>query len=229
MRTLAISDIHGCSTAFETLLQALRLQPDDTIVTLGDYVDKGPDSKGVLDRLIDLQRSYRLIPLKGNHEVEMLAALENPLECTSWLEAGGNETLASYSTENQEVSLANIPQAHWHFIENSCVDWWQIEDYIFVHANLEPDLPVEKQSEYCLFWQKFHNPAPHCSGKIMICGHTSQKDGKPVNLGHAICLDTWVYGDGWLTGLEVESGKIWQTNQQGQLKTTWIDEFMPGK
>ena len=64
-RTIAISDIHGCSTAFRALLTAISPQPDDTIVTLGDYVDRGIDSKGVIDILIDLERSCRLVPLLG--------------------------------------------------------------------------------------------------------------------------------------------------------------------
>ena len=58
-------------------------------------------------------------------------------------------------------------------------------------------------------------PPPHQSGKSMVCGHTSQPSGLPVNLGHAICIDTWVYGDGWLTALDVGSGRYWQTNERG--------------
>jgi len=69
------------------------------------------------------------------------------------------------------------------------------------------------------------NPAPHCSGKIMVCGHTSQKSGVPLNLGHAICIDTWAYGKGWLTCLDVISGRVWQANQAGQQREAWIDEF----
>jgi len=59
----------------------------------------------------------------------------------------------------------------------------------------------------------------------MVCGHTSQKSGLPVNLGHAICIDTWAYGTGWLTCLDVTSGRVWQANQAGEQRTAWIDEF----
>jgi serine/threonine protein phosphatase 1 len=59
----------------------------------------------------------------------------------------------------------------------------------------------------------------------MICGHTSQKSGQPISLGYAICIDTWVYGKGWLTCLDVNSGEIWQANQKGQLRTALIEEF----
>ncbi|HEY9796072.1 MAG TPA: hypothetical protein V6D30_10555, partial [Leptolyngbyaceae cyanobacterium] len=66
---------------------------------------------------------------------------------------------------------------------------------------------------------------PHCSGKIMVCGHSSQKSGVPLNVGHAICIDTWVYGKGWLTCLDVTSGRVWQANQAGQQREAWIDQF----
>ena len=60
----------------------------------------------------------------------------------------------------------------------------------------------------------------------MICGHTSQKNGQPLNFGHAICIDTWACGTGWLTCLDVYKGKIWQTNQQGEVKTSQIENFL---
>jgi serine/threonine protein phosphatase 1 len=58
----------------------------------------------------------------------------------------------------------------------------------------------------------------------MICGHTSQKSGRPLNLGHAVCIDTWVYGRGWLTCLDVQTGKLWQANQAGETRTAWLDD-----
>ena len=76
MRLLAISDIHGCSRAFDTLLDAVAPKPDDQIITLGDYVDRGPDSRGVLDRLVALHDTGRLIALRGNHDVMMLEAAQ---------------------------------------------------------------------------------------------------------------------------------------------------------
>jgi serine/threonine protein phosphatase 1 len=77
MRTLAIGDIHGCLRAFDLLLELVQPEPKDLLVTLGDYVDRGPDSKGVLDRLIDLKTRCRHIPLIGNHDLMMLAARED--------------------------------------------------------------------------------------------------------------------------------------------------------
>jgi serine/threonine protein phosphatase 1 len=75
-----------------------------------------------------------------------------------------------------------------------------------------------------LYWESFDNPPPHASGKIMICGHTSQKSGRPRGLGHAVCIDTWAYGQGWLTCLDVGSGKYWQADQQGETRWDWLQE-----
>src|SRR5690348_9795781 len=93
MRLLAIGDIHGCLRAFTTLLDLVALHPDDQIITLGDYVDRGPDSRGVLDRLVALYDTGRLIPLRGNHDVMMLGAREIP--DPFWLGFGGAATLLS--------------------------------------------------------------------------------------------------------------------------------------
>ncbi|MFN9316551.1 MAG: serine/threonine protein phosphatase, partial [Microcystis sp.] len=82
-----------------------------------------------------------------------------------------------------------------------------------------------RQPEYKLFWEKFQYPAAHSSGKTMICGHTSQKSGKPINLGHAICIDTWAYGQGWLSCLDVETGKLWQVNQRGNFRISQIQDY----
>jgi len=84
-----------------------------------------------------------------------------------------------------------------------------------VHANLDPKLPLDEQDEGVLYWERFGKPGPHVSGKTMICGHTSQGSGKPKSVGHAVCIDTLVYGGGWLTCLDVETNEYWQTNEDG--------------
>ncbi len=224
-RILAIGDIHGCLVAFDTLIAALKLRPQDQIVTLGDYVDRGPDSKGVINRLIDLHQRKQLVALRGNHELMMLRARSpGRTQLYHWLAKGGEETLASYSKKNTK-KLTSIPSSHWDFIENICLDWWETKSHFFVHANAYPNLPLKYQPERMLFWQKFSNPSPHYSGKTMICGHTSQKNGLPRNIGHAICIDTWVYGKGWLTCLDVTSGLILQANQNRQLRKAWIKGY----
>lgn len=224
MKIFVIGDIHGCSHALDTILEVIDLQPQDQLITLGDYIDRGPDSKGVIDRLILLYQKGQLIPLKGNHEMMLLTARDKEFNHSTWVNYFGKETLASYGIfSNPKIS--DIPEDHWDFIEKSCLNGWETQKHIFVHGNLDPNLPLDKQSDYRLFWEKFYQPTPHYSGKIMICGHTSQKDGLPLNIGHAICIDTWVYGEGWLTALEVNSGQIWQANQRGDKRTTNINKF----
>jgi calcineurin-like phosphoesterase family protein len=231
MRTLAIGDIHGCSKALDVLLAQVRPRPDDRVITLGDYVDRGPDSSGVINRLIELQQCCQLVTLRGNHEIMMLDAREDddPLRFNLWLGYGGRETLASYSKTLLGTKslfgdkLSRVPEPHWRFLEK-CVAYHETETHFFVHANAYPSLPLAEQPDVILFWEPFQDLGPHESGKIMICGHTAQKSGAPLSRGHAICIDTWVYGDGWLTCYDLDSGRIWQANQRGEHRTALLDE-----
>jgi serine/threonine protein phosphatase 1 len=217
-RTLAIGDIHGCSQALDYLLEIVNPTPRDTLITLGDYVNKGKDSKGVLDRLLCLQQQGNLVPLKGNHEILLLEARQNARKHQVWLAKGGKATLKSYATPEKPASIAHIPESHWHFIENVCIDSYETANHLFVHANLDPRLPLSQQPAEKLFWEKLSHPIAHYSGKTVICGHTNQKSGKPVHFGHTICIDTWAWGKGWLTCLDVETGQFWQANGRGQYK-----------
>jgi serine/threonine protein phosphatase 1 len=221
MRILAIGDIHGCSRALDLVLAAVKPRPEDRIITLGDYVDRGLDSCGVLDRLIELQQTGCLVALRGNHDQMMLDARDQVLSDADWFSCGGRETLASYG---RGATLADVPAAHWDFLENVLVDWHETATHFFVHANADSELPLEEQPRHLLLWEKLDNPRPHVSGKVMICGHTRQLSGEPLNLGHTICLDTWVYGQGWLTCLDVTSGQIWQANQLGQQWWGFLEE-----
>lgn len=225
-RILAIGDIHGCATALEALLQSIDLQSDDTLVTLGDYVDRGPDSRRVLDRLIALSQTHHLVALRGNHELMMLDARFDARAASDWLSFGGNTTLASYGADASQEGLAAVPAAHWDFIERQCVASWEAETHFFVHANAYPDLPLFEQPPYILYWGRFTDAQPHQSGKTMVCGHTSQKSGLPANKGFAVCIDTWAYGKGWLSCLDITSGQVWQANQAGHQRQLCLSELL---
>ena len=220
MRILAIGDIHGCLTALTTLLDFVAPTADDRIVALGDYIDRGPDSRAVLDHLIALHAGGRLVALRGNHE-EMMTDAHDPDSKNDrfmWLACGGRETLHSYGVQFPEASdLKEIPESHWRFLERDCVDYYETESHFFVHANAYADLPLAEQPREMLLWEALYVPCVHASGKIMICGHTRQRDGKPRNCGATVCIDTGVYDrQGWLTCLDVDTGGYWQANQQGQ-------------
>ncbi len=221
MRILAIGDIHGCLRALDGLLQEVDPQPGDQLVMLGDYVDRGPDSKGVLERLLALKRRCRCLTLKGNHELMMLGGRDDPVHFHQWLYCGGEQTLASYQPNTDFGTFAEIiPEGHWRFLDEDCLPYHETDRHFFVHANVYPDLPLAEQPEYMLCWETLE-PAtwrPHESGKTMICGHTPQRSGRPLVLDQAVCIDTWACGEGWLTCLDVESEVYWQANQRGETR-----------
>jgi serine/threonine protein phosphatase 1 len=225
-RTLAFGDIHGCLMALDTLLGFVQPTADDRLIFLGDYVDRGPDSKGVLDRLIELHQTGRVICLRGNHEIMMLGARGGRDDYRFWLRVGGLEAMDSYRIDGAEVTLDDIPYEHWKFLRQTVVDYHETETHIFVHANLHPDLPLREQPTDWLHWQPITRDwhRPHVSGKTMVCGHTHQKSGEPLVLERAVCIDTWAYGDGWLTCLDVESGQYWQANDVGETRAGHLDE-----
>jgi serine/threonine protein phosphatase 1 len=224
MRHLAVGDIHGCFKALTTLAAFVPFTPEDVVITLGDYVNRGPDSCAVLDWLIAYANRCKLVPLRGNHDVMMLQARESDQAFAEWVKCGGDATLASYSPFGDPGRLVDIPDSHWDFLEQQTRAWFEIDTHFFVHANAYPDYPLSEQPDLMLFWESFNDPPPHESGKIMVCGHTSQKSGKPKNIGHAVCIDTWACGKGWLTCLDVGSGKYWQANQQGETRLSYLEE-----
>jgi serine/threonine protein phosphatase 1 len=223
-RTLAFGDIHGCLTALDTLLGFVQPGPSDQVVFLGDYIDRGPDSKGVLDRLIELKKTGQVVCLRGNHEIMMLGARNGRNDYRFWLACGGLEAMQSYAGPDGIMTLDDIPVSHWTFVERGCVDWYETDTHVFVHANLHPDKPLDEQVTEWIHWQPLKKDwhRPHQSGKTMICGHTQQRDGEPLRLMAAVCIDTWAYGDGWLTCLDVDTGQYWQANEFGRTREGWL-------
>lgn len=215
MRTLVIGDIHGCLDPLRLLWNTIDFQLEDRMVFLGDYVDRGPDSKGVIDFLMQLQQQgHNVIFLSGNHEEKFWLAHMDLTDRNHWFEAwGGIQTLESYGPRGFD----DVPTAHWEFLRKT-KPYFETETHLFVHANLEADVPMVEQLPFTLIHKKFGNPKPHYSGKTMVCGHTSQKTHVPLNLGHAICIDTDPGRGGWLTCLHAETGHYWQANFEGKIR-----------
>lgn len=215
-RMIAIGDIHGCATALAALLGAIDPGPGDEVITLGDHIDRGPDTRGVLEQLLTLAGRCRLVPLLGNHEEMFLAALAGHADFQYWLRFGGEETLASYGGSG---GTAVMTGPHIEFLK-SCREFYETTAHIFVHANYDPDLPMNRQSTGILLWKPLHprRTAPHCSAKTVVLGHTVQPNGRILDLGHVLCIDTYCYGGGWLTGLDVRSGQFWQANERGEVR-----------
>jgi serine/threonine protein phosphatase 1 len=220
-RTIAIGDIHGCSRALEALLAAIGPRPEDVIVTLGDYVNRGPDSRGVLDRLIALEGQCTLVPILGNHDQMLLAALSGNAQAVfNSLDMGAGATLASYGARTASAAeLSRIPAEHAAFLER-CRDYYETETHLFLHAQYDPEMPMEDQPSYLLRWESLRDdmPEPHVSGKRAIVGHTSQRSGEILDLGYLVCIDTFCYGGGWLTALDVQTEEVWQASREGELR-----------
>lgn len=217
-RTLAIGDIHGCNTALDTLLGQLRITAEDCVVVLGDIVDRGPGTRQVIERLIDLQQQCRFHYVMGNHEQMMLEALEitwEELKMRNWLRYGGREVIASYGG-----SIDQIPEEHLDFIRTAA-DYHETATDVFVHANLEPDIPLSEQNELWLRWSRYTGEeAPLESGKRVICGHSVQPGGLPVHSRGWVCIDTCAYcPEGWLTCLDVLTDEFFQADQRGRFRT----------
>ncbi len=174
MRTLVIGDIHGCLKALETLVEYVSPKEQDTLVTVGDYIDRGPDSKGVIDFLTKYREEHNLITLKGNHEQMMENARYSEQERYFWLVNGGEATLDSFRAAN----LDYIDDPYWEFMAD-CPLYHETENHIIAHAGLEPDLPLDEQPEEALLWKRIFETRPHVSGKTLVCGHTSQRSGEP--------------------------------------------------
>ena len=213
-RVIAIGDVHGCATALRKLIELIDPQPDDTLIQLGDCVDRGPDSRQVIDELLALRQKCRLVPLLGNHEEMMLNYLDGKPQPDDWLLVGGAATVESYRDANGK--LRPVPSTQLEYIR-TWADYFETESHFFAHGSYEPDSPLPQQHWQTLRWEslKFGIPEPHISGKTAIVGHTSQKSGEILDRGHIVCIDTYCWGGGWLTALDTTSGQVWQVSRDG--------------
>lgn len=164
-----ISDIHGYNKTFHALLEQIQLTGSDTLYLLGDYIDRGPDSKGVLDTIMGMSR--QTVSLRGNHEELMLHALENAggwglgsSDYSTWMVNGGDATLRSFGKTDVRPYLAFIRKLRCYI---------ELDDFLLVHAGFDLSLsdPFGKMGEVAMLWsrnQTYHGVKP------VICGHTPE-------------------------------------------------------
>jgi len=205
MSIYAVGDIHGCRHFLEELLD--KVQPDltqDRLIFIGDYIDRGPESRGVVDYIINLRRQYprgNIICLKGNHEAMFLDFLQGK-DREMFLFNGGRGTLRDYWgygwDEKEELML---PPEHEIFYRE-LLPYYETPDYIFVHGGLNPLLPLEEQAEEDLLWIRGEFIASmEDFGRRVIFGHTPFK--RPLVMPNKIGIDTGaVYGN-FLTCLKL--------------------------
>ena len=154
MRTLAVGDIHGCYHALKTLEAFAEFQPEDHIITLGDHIHRGPDSRSVIEWLLERRGNGRLTALRGNHECMFQAAITSELDRETWLGFGGDQMLASY----QAQSINQIPTEHREFLQSGLQDFYENGTHVCVHANAREDLALKDQPEK---WVKELGPLNH--------------------------------------------------------------------
>lgn len=218
-RILVISDIHGEITMFEQLLEKANYDSErDQLILLGDYIDRGPDSPGVLDKVIRLKEAGAIV-LRGNHDQMMVDAYEEKTNAwMRWIKNGGIETLVNYdpSITEKEFPKTDRFKEHIDFIRS--LDYYhETDEYIFVHAGLDPDLSLEDTDPNILIWirDKFHQG--YKGDKTVVFGHTPtpllHKDDKNYDIYYGpnkiIGIDgAAVYG-GQLNCLDVTSGDVY--------------------
>jgi serine/threonine protein phosphatase 1 len=168
MRSFAISDIHGCSKTFQMLVKKIDLQKKDQLFLLGDYINKGPDSKGVLDFILDLQnKGYQLFPIKGNHDQMLIDAIKG-IDIDSWFAEDQKQlTLKSFNVS----SPLQIPDFYVHFL-NALPLYLETEHYYLVHAGFNFSKASFLQDEnWMLNTKSYEVDISKTKGKKVINGH----------------------------------------------------------
>lgn len=188
MGLIAIGDIHGCCETLDALLEELAPGKDDKLIFVGDYVDRGPCSRAVIDRLIGLRDELDCVFLRGNHEQLMLAYVDYG-EYDAWAMNGGVMTLNSYLDSNRQLA---VPMNHIDFIRETTL-YYDTPDYFFVHAGADPRLTIaeniESADEDVFLWERSHLRARTLAWeKTVVCGHTPVEE--PINDELLINIDT---------------------------------------
>lgn len=215
-RVYAVGDVHGRLDLLTTLQShidedmASNPGPNCIEIYLGDYVDRGSQSAGVLDALMARMQTHRVICLSGNHEAVMLDALASQEAFSPWLRMGGLETVFSYVTPMPGLDEAQlwknwreaVPPEHVSFLQRLS-SHYVCGNYVFVHAGLRPGIPLERQRREDMMWiRREFLDCPDWFGHCVVHGHTPMREAEV--LGNRINIDTGAYATGHLTCLILE-------------------------
>lgn len=212
MKIFAIGDIHGCLDQLQRLRRKIPADPArDTLVLIGDYIDRGSQSRGVVDYVLGLRGAYaKLVCLCGNHESMLLNYLEGEEE-ELYLQNGGGATLRDYGiflSDSPRVRKEKIPAEHLRFFE-SLPPYYETDQYLFVHAGLRPGVPVACQSAWDLQWiRREFIDSKGDFGKRVVFGHTHFS--APLVAENKIGIDTGAVYGGRLTCVELPALKFYQ-------------------
>lgn len=236
-RIFACGDIHGCSSELEVLLSHLEseqgLGADDLLVFIGDYIDRGPGSRDVIERLLQVRAKWpRTVFLKGNHEDMLLAFLGLGGEGGDvYLANGGNAFFASYGIQPLGALsgiIQQLPSAHLEFIKTLELGV-SVGDYLFVHAGINPANVLENQAPADLLWIRGEFiRAKHSLGKTVVFGHTTFNEVY-LDLPYKIGIDTGAIYGNKLSVVELSHGDLFQVDVgERQVKTSRIKELLGG-
>jgi serine/threonine protein phosphatase 1 len=192
--TYVIPDIHGRHDLLNEGLAEIAARGDaGVIVMIGDYVDKGPDSKQVIDRLLSGVAGRRLVALKGNHDAMMVEALRDRSKMPAWIAKGGDAALASYGGDP-----ADVPEDHIVWLDR--LQLMHVDTHrIYVHAGVDPDIALDQQSEATLLWKRYPKGFPGGYGdRHVVHGHDNFPEGPLLYQGRTN-LDTLAWRTGRLT------------------------------
>jgi serine/threonine protein phosphatase 1 len=196
-KTYVIPDIHGRHDLLRDGLAEITARSGGNggvIITIGDYVDKGPQSKQVVDLLRSgVGEHFRLVALKGNHDALMIDALRDPLKMPTWLAKGGDSALASYGGDS-----ADVPQSHIDWLDR--LKLMHLDAHrLYVHAGVDPDLPLDRQDEHTLLWKRYAKGFPLGFGKFHVVHGHDNCPGGPLLYEGRTNLDTLAWRTGQLT------------------------------
>jgi serine/threonine protein phosphatase 1 len=212
-RLFVIGDIHGCVDELATMIKTVAPAAGDTMVFVGDYVDRGPSARGVIDFLLEFRSGpAECVFLKGNHEDMMLSFLGLPGRYgDSFLFNGGTQTLESYDVSEETLghAIECVPQTHVEFLKGLATSYLR-PPYLFVHAGILPSRQLEEQSVEDMLWirQEFiFNP--HQLGATVVFGHTPMR-AVMVDLPYKLGIDTGLVYGGKLSCVELNEGLLYQ-------------------
>lgn len=212
-KIFAIGDIHGTAEKLDQLMGKLAITPrGDTLVFIGDYIDRGPDSKAVVDTILELMKTIdHVVCLRGNHEQMFLNYYCENKDEDLFLRNGGISTLISYGFKGAGGKDAMVvPDAHMDFFSN-LKPYYETDDYIFVHAGLRPGVPLNQQTLNDLLWLRYEFiNSSHDFGKMIIFGHTPISLALPFIENNKMGIDTGAVFGGKLTCVELPDMKIHQ-------------------
>lgn len=242
IRVYAVGDIHGRDDLLAELLDSIRDHAGERggqncLIFLGDYVDRGLESKAVIERLLDLDfAGWDIVWLRGNHDQTVLDFLDDPAVYRAWRSFGAAETLVSYGvmppkfdndeayTQARDAFVANCPERHLEFLRSLKYSHI-LGDYMFVHAGVRPGVPLAQQSPEDMMWiRDDFLMSQRAFGKVVVHGHSPTE--LPVRRFNRIGVDTGAYATGRLTAAVLEGetcdflstpgapgiGKVWQEN-----------------